>query len=106
MKKVLLLKWTWKMLLARYDIPSFLLFFLNLVLRTILFGNPWIAPLINGRPDKFFKSSRGLIHGFPLSPFLYIIKVDTLSRKLKQARQSGHIKGISFVREVKDINHS
>jgi len=49
--------------------------------------DPWIAPLINGRPSDFFQSSRGMRHGFPLSPFLYIIMVDTLSRALYKKRR-------------------
>lgn len=31
---------------------------------------PWITPLINGKPRKFFQSSRGLRKCFPISPFL------------------------------------
>ena len=36
-------------------------------------GDPWIAPLVNGRPTSFFKSSRGLRQGCSLSPLLYAI---------------------------------
>ena len=43
---------------------------------------PWIAPLLNGRPTDFFKASRGLSQGCPMSPFLYILMVETLSRKI------------------------
>jgi hypothetical protein len=42
-------------------------------------GSPWIAPMINGWPSHFFKSSRGLRQGRPLSPSLYILMVDSLS---------------------------
>ena len=42
---------------------------------------PWIAPLINGRPAKKIQASRGLCQGCPLSPFLYILMAEVLSRK-------------------------
>ena len=42
--------------------------------------NPWIAPLVNGRLTAFFKETRGLSQGCPMSPFLYILMVESLSR--------------------------
>ena len=40
---------------------------------------PWIAPLVNGRPTDFFKATKGLRQGCPMSPFLYVLMVETLS---------------------------
>jgi len=47
---------------------------------TTCISTPSIAPLVNGRPTSFFKSSRGLRQGCPLSPLLYIILAETLGR--------------------------
>lgn len=33
-------------------------------------SEPWIAVLKHGRPGSFFKSSRGIRQGCPLSPYL------------------------------------
>eukprot|EP00253_Pinus_taeda_P008030 PITA_08030 len=69
-------------------------------------SNPWTAPLINGRPSKFFRSSRGLRQGCPLSPFLYIIMAETLSVHLENFRNKREITGICIERGIKEINHS
>jgi len=66
---------------------------------------PWIAPLINGRPSSFFRSTRGLRQGCPLSPFLYIIMVELLSIQLENQREKRKIIGIRITRGVKEINH-
>jgi hypothetical protein len=42
-------------------------------------GSPWIAPMVNGRVTNFFKASRGLRQGCPLSPMLYVIQALVLS---------------------------
>ena len=67
--------------------------FLNLIKACI--NNPWIAPLVNGIPTNFFQASRGLRQGYPLSPFLYILMVDSLSRKLTVGKFDGLILGIT-----------
>lgn len=65
-------------------------------------SNPWIKPLINGRPSDFFQSTRGC----PLSPFLYIIMVETLSRVIEKQRRERNITGLQISRGVKSNNHS
>ena len=61
---------------------------------------PWITPLVNGRPSKYFQASRGLCQGCVLSHFLYIMMVETLSKKLAFEKESGYIPGIKIERGV------
>ena len=67
---------------------------------------PWLAPLVNGRPTDFFKASRGLRQGCPMSPFLYILMAETLSRKLIADKEAGFILGIRIALGVDPINHA
>lgn len=78
--------------------------FISIIMECI--SNPWTAPLINGRPNSYFKSTRGLRQGYPLSPFLYIIMAETLSIHLENLRNQKEITGISIERGIKEINHS
>eukprot|EP00253_Pinus_taeda_P018624 PITA_18624 len=78
--------------------------FISIIMECIT--HPWTAPLINGRPSNYFRSSKGLRQGCPLSPFLYIIMAETLSIHLEKLRMQKEITGISIVRGTKGINHS
>jgi hypothetical protein len=80
--------------------------FLRLVLHQCGFGlktTNWImacvvsttyATLINGEATNFFKSSKGLRQGCPLSPLLFILVMEGLSLALKKAKSEGQITGI------------
>jgi len=68
--------------------------------------SPWIAPLVNGRTAEFFKASRGLRQGCPLSPLLYTIQASVLSFQLDHSQQLQSLLGLRMVTGVKEINHA
>eukprot|EP00253_Pinus_taeda_P029587 PITA_29587 len=57
-------------------------------------SEPWIAPLVNGRAVDFFKASRGLRQGCPLSPLLFVLQASVLSFYLQQKQQDQDIAGL------------
>ena len=50
--------------------------------------------MVNGSPSNFFKSTRGLRQGDPLSPILFIILDACLGRLIHEKRSKGELKGI------------
>jgi hypothetical protein len=61
--------------------------------------------LVNGAPTKPFYPSRGLRQGDPLSPFMFIIMMEGLSRTIKDAMEEGTIKGLRLYEECPTTTH-
>ena len=79
--------------------------FLLQTLERMGFGSKWIkwinwcistasfSVMVNGSPTGFFRSSRGLRQGNPLSPYLFVIGMEVLSCLLKRAMEGNFIFG-------------
>ena len=50
--------------------------------------------MVNGAPTIFFKPSRGLQQGDPLSPILFIIFEECLKILIEKRKQEGRLKGL------------
>jgi hypothetical protein len=60
--------------------------------------------LINGKPTSFFKSSRGLRQGCHLSPLLFLLVIEGLSRIIQERIQDKKLEGVPVVRGI-NITH-
>lgn len=60
--------------------------------------------LVNGKRSKTIKPSRSLRQGDPLSPYLFILLVDVLSRRAEQRVREKKIVGIKPRRTCPEIN--
>nr|XP_016450378.1 PREDICTED: uncharacterized protein LOC107775192 [Nicotiana tabacum] len=70
-----------------------------------LIGNNWYSILINGQPNRFFKSSRGFKQGDPLSPTLFILAAEALSRGLNSLHTNLYFFGFGMPKWSPKINH-
>lgn len=58
------------------------------------------AVLINGATSSFFKAERGLRQGFPLSPLIFLLVAEGLSRFLKEAVRRGDLTGLILAQGI------
>jgi len=58
-----------------------------------LVTTPSLVVLVNGSPSDFFKPTRGLHQGDPLSPILFVILVECIGRLMEKKKKEGRIKG-------------
>ena len=58
--------------------------------------------LVNGSPKSFFGSPHGLRQGDPLSPLLFLLIMEVLSRLLRKTEESNLIRGF-HVGEVNSV---
>uniref|UniRef100_A0A803NTT8 Reverse transcriptase domain-containing protein n=1 Tax=Cannabis sativa TaxID=3483 RepID=A0A803NTT8_CANSA len=61
--------------------------------------------LLNGSPLKKFAPLRGLRQGDPLSPFLFLLCQEVLSKLISQAEGQGRIHGIKIARDAPSVSH-
>ncbi|XP_048630790.1 uncharacterized protein LOC125604440 [Brassica napus] len=91
--------------------------FIDLVMEKMGFCRQWrdwimkcistvsYSVLINGEPSRTIKPQRGLRQGDPISPYLYIICTEGLSRLIKQNIQEKKIHGFQASRSGPPISH-
>ena len=70
-----------------------------------LIGNNWYSVLINGQPHGFFHSTRGVKQGDPLSPTLFILAAEVLSRGLNAVYDNLWYTGFGLPKWSPKINH-
>ena len=73
---------------------------------TSLISSSFFSILLNGTPTSTFKPSRGISQGDPLSPFLFILMVEGLSRSIQVVSHNTSLKGISINNLNPPISHT
>ncbi|KAL3844844.1 hypothetical protein ACJIZ3_002247 [Penstemon smallii] len=77
--------------------------FINLIAQCI--STCSFSFLINGSPFGFLKPSRGIRQGDPISPYLFIIYTELLSRLLLKEEASNNFRGVKIARACPVISH-
>ncbi|XP_070031030.1 uncharacterized protein [Nicotiana tomentosiformis] len=68
-------------------------------------SNNWYSVLVNGKSSGFFKSTRGVKQGDPLSPALFILSVEVLSRSLNKLFEDKSFVGFGIPKWSDPLNH-
>ncbi|XP_059295445.1 secreted RxLR effector protein 78-like [Lycium ferocissimum] len=76
---------------------------IDMVFRII--SNNWYSILLNGQQQGFFQSSRGVKQGDPLSPTLFILAAEVLTRNLDALLHITQYKGYGMPKWSPKITH-
>eukprot|EP00253_Pinus_taeda_P028466 PITA_28466 len=91
--------------------------YLEAILKAFGFSQPWIkwvlelikstrhSILVNGTPSMPFRPTRGIRQGDPLSPFLFVILMEGLSRLIIKKKDEGQIRGLQPIRSCPATTH-
>ncbi|XP_070028670.1 secreted RxLR effector protein 78-like [Nicotiana tabacum] len=94
---------SWKYLLHVLRKMGFVEQFINMIWN--LLANNWYSVLINGQASKNFKSTRGVKHGDPLSPALFILSAEVLSQSLNKLFEDKKFIGYGMSEWTDPLNH-
>ncbi|KAL9662694.1 hypothetical protein QQ045_027527 [Rhodiola kirilowii] len=84
---------SWSFILAALRASGCCEKFVDLIFRCI--SSPWFSMKWDGRRYGHFKSSQGLRQGDPLSPTLFVIAMEWLTKDINHAVSDGFIQGYS-----------
>ena len=68
-------------------------------------SSPFLSTLLNGSLTSLFLSSRGIRQADAVSPFLFILAVEGLSRLIKAQAGQGRIRGLSLHKSMQNQTH-
>ncbi|KAK4411817.1 LINE-1 retrotransposable element O protein [Sesamum angolense] len=93
----------WPFLLGILDAAGFSETFVRWISQCV--SSTSFSLLINGAAFDYFRPSRGIRQGDPLSPYLFIIYAEFLSRLLLHEESLGNLKGVKVCRIAPAISH-
>lgn len=93
----------WSPLLRILQMHGFCDQFCALILECV--SSAYYSILVNGSPFGFFSSSRGLCQGNPMSPALFTVLSDLLSRIISCSEASGKLSCVKVSRSSPWITH-
>lgn len=76
----------------------------NLIMGCLRAGK--VTVLVNGRGSGFISPTRGLRQGCPVSPYIFILAMEFLSRLFRFHQQKGDITGLKIARTAPCLTHS
>lgn len=72
---------------------------------TTCIATPTYCILVNGSRTTTIRPTRGIRHGDPLSPYLFILMADVLSRQIEKETNKKQLKGIILKRGCPELHH-